>query len=133
MDTPPPGKFTHPLMVRNEDIHEQDHVNNVVYIRWVQEVAQAHWQSVASSDLRGQYLWVVLRHEIDYRNPVFPGDSVQGVTWVGDHHGPRFERFVRLQDPLTLQLYAEAKTTWCLVDASTKKPIRIPDRILDLL
>ena len=133
MHTPPPGKFTHPLMVRNEDIDEQDHVNKVVYIRWVQEVAEAHWLSVAPQELRQRYRWVVLRHEVDYRYPLRLGDAISGTTWVGQHHGPKFERFVRIQSPVATTLYAEARTMWCLLDARTNRPLRIPDEVLRLL
>lgn len=127
------GRFSREIIVQKEDIDELGHVNNVVYIRWVQEVAEAHWLSVAPDELRKQYLWVVLRHEIDYRNPVLPGELVNGSTWVGKHHGARFERFVLLRNPLTQRVYAEARTTWCLLDARTKRPLRIPDSVLALL
>ena len=125
--------FTHGIIVRNDDIDELNHVNNVVYIRWVQEVAEAHWRSVATDALRQQFLWVVLRHEIDYHHPIELGDAVTGSTWVGEHYGARFERFVRLHNPVTQQVYADAKTVWCLLDAIRKRPLRIPAEVLGLL
>lgn len=126
-------RFNRNITVRSEDIDELGHVNNVVYIRWVQELAEAHWVSVAPKDLRSQFLWVVLRHEIDYRNPVLEGDLVNGTTWVGEYRGARFERFVLLASPISQRVFAEAKTIWCLLDARTKKPLRIPDSVLTLL
>ena len=53
------------LSVMPGDIDEQDHVNNTVYLRWVQEVATAHWRAVASAQTQESIGWVVLRHEID--------------------------------------------------------------------
>ena len=84
--------FAHPLTVTSADIDEMGHVNNVVYVRWVQEVAAAHWHALASAELKAKYAWVVLRHEIDYKNPAFLHDEVTGYTWVGEHHGARFDR-----------------------------------------
>lgn len=113
------------------DIDEMGHVNNVVYVRWIQEVAAAHWQAIASDELKRKYSWVVLRHEIDYRAPVFNGELVAGTTWVGDHHGAKFDRFVQLT--CNNRVVAEAKTTWCLLDAASLRPLRIPSEVLALL
>jgi acyl-CoA thioester hydrolase len=125
--------FTHSIIVKPEEIDELGHVNNVVYIRWVQEVAAAHWNEIASSELKQRYLWVVLRHEIDYRNPAFLQEIVTGTTWVGEHHGARFERFVKLVSVSTGKVLAEAKTIWCLIDSKNMKPARIPTEVLSIL
>ena len=119
------------IIVTTADIDELGHVNNVVYLRWVQDVAAAHWEDAASSDLKSRYAWVVLRHEIDYKNPAFLRDEITGLTWVGMHSGPKFDRFVRIE--CENKVLAEAKTTWCLLDAKTFKPIRIPQEILAIL
>jgi acyl-CoA thioester hydrolase len=129
MNTP----FRLPISVQKSDIDAMGHVNNVVYLRWVQEVATAHWNFVASRELQKKYSWVVLRHEIDYRLPVFLEDKIIGSTWVGDYHGARFERFVKLCHEGNNNVVAEAKTMWCLLDAHTMKPKRIDEEILQLL
>ncbi len=105
----------------------------MVYLRWVQEVATAHWMHAASDYLKDVYLWVVLRHEIDYVRPAFLTDEIQGYTWVGAHHGAKFERFVSLYRAGTDQILAEAKTMWCLLDAKTLRPKRIEPDILTIL
>ena len=124
--------FQHPIDIFPSDIDELGHVNNVVYVRWVQEVAAAHWQSVSSDELRLRYLWVVLRHEIDYKSPAFLKDTITGSTWVGEHQGAKFERFVRLvnQDG---KVVAEAKTLWCMLDGKSMRPTRITPEVLALL
>lgn len=127
------GAFSHRITVHLSDIDEIGHVNNVVYVRWVQDVAAAHWKSVAPESIQAKYLWVVLRHEIDYSNPAFVNESITGSTWVGEHHGARFERFVRLTSDNTGKTLAEAKTIWCLLDARTMRPLRIPQEVLELL
>jgi len=121
------------ISVQKNDIDEMGHVNNVVYLRWVQEVAAAHWNFVASPELQAKYSWVVLRHEIDYRLPAFLEDKIIGSTWVGEYHGARFERFVKLCHAGNNKVVAEAKTMWCLLDSRTMKPKRIDEDILQLL
>lgn len=123
--------FQHNIQIVPSDIDDLGHVNNVVYLRWVQEVAAAHWENVAPSVLKSKYAWVVLRHEIDYKNPGFLNDKIVGETWVGTHNGPRFDRFVKIQSHG--KVLAEAKTTWCLLDAKSFRPVRIPEEILELL
>ena len=66
-----------------DDIDEQNHVNNTVYLRWVQEVATAHWRAIASGEVQENIGWVVLRHEIDYKTPAGLGDKITLRTWVG--------------------------------------------------
>jgi len=119
------------LTAQATDIDDMGHVNNVVYVRWLQEVAAAHWNHVAPATLKEKYAWVVLRHEIEYKQPAFLKDQITGHTWVGDYHGARFDRFVRLTRGLTL--LAEAKTTWCLLEAKRLRPMRIPKEIITLL
>ena len=130
---PPSNAFSKEIKVTDADIDELGHVNNVVYLRWVQEVSAAHWAHVASQTLQEKYLWVVLRHEIDFHKPAFKEDTVTGCTWVGEHHGPKFERFVSLYRTGTTEALASAKTTWCLLDARTMRPKRIEQEVLELL
>lgn len=126
-------KFSHPITVQAADIDELGHVNNVVYLRWVQEVATAHWHHAASEELQNRYFWVVLRHEIDYKHPAFLTDKIMGYTWVGMHQGAKFERFVSLYRAGSDQLLASAKTTWCLLDAQSMRPKRIENDVLAVL
>lgn len=126
-------KFSLTIQVQESDIDELGHVNNVVYLRWVQEVAAAHWEQIAPESMKQRYVWVVLRHEIDYHRPAFRSDSITGYTWVGEHQGAKFERFVSLYRSGTDELLAKAKTTWCLLDAATMRPKRIEAEILKIL
>ena len=125
-------RFQHTIKILPADIDELGHVNNVVYVRWVQEVAAAHWRDVATDALRSRYLWVVLRHEIDYRHPAFLTDTIIGTTWVGAHNGAKFERFVTLQNQEGKPV-AEAKTLWCMLDGMSMRPTRITEEVLALL
>ncbi|MGV3589867.1 MAG: acyl-CoA thioesterase [Adhaeribacter sp.] len=125
--------FKYAIKVHEPDIDELGHVNNVVYLRWVQEVATAHWNFAAPSHLKEIYTWVVIRHEIDYYSPAFLGDEIIGYTWVGEHQGAKFDRFVKLCRASNEKVLAEAKTTWCLLDAKTMRPRRIEQDVLSIL
>jgi acyl-CoA thioester hydrolase len=125
--------FSIPIVVNKNDIDELGHVNNVVYVRWVQEVAAAHWNSLASSEIKQKYLWVVLRHEVDYVSAAFEGDTLTAITWVGESNGARSERFVQITNKNTGKLIAKAKTVWCLLDGINMKPKRIDDEVIKIL
>lgn len=129
-NNPNPKAFRHQLKVQENDIDELGHVNNVIYLRYVQEVAAAHWEAKTPEAIKKNYLWVVLRHEIDYHKPAFAGDELLGYTWVGEHKGPKIERFVSLYKEGSDKPLAEAKTTWCLLDAESMRPKRITEEVL---
>jgi acyl-CoA thioester hydrolase len=108
------------------DIDEQNHVNNTVYLRWIQDVATAHWKSLARAEAQAVIGWVVLRHEIDYRSPASLGDKILLRTWVGKASRLKFERFTEILRKIdNKQLLAEARTLWVPVDVRTGKPMRV--------
>ena len=114
------------ISVVTEDIDEQNHVNNTVYLRWIQEVATAHWQAIASSEAQEGIGWVVVRHEIDYKAPVGLGDDVVLRTWVGKATRLTFERFTEILRRSDGQLLSKARTLWCPINAQTGRPVRVP-------
>ena len=111
------------------DIDGQNHVNNTVYLRWVQEVASAHWRAVASADAQENIGWVVLRHEIDYEAPACLGDEVVLRTWVGKSTRLTFERFTEIRRSGDDQLLSKARTLWCPINAQTGRPVRVPAEV----
>ena len=121
--------FTHEFVVQPTEIDGMGHVNNVVYLKWVQDAAEAHWKTKAPADVLAKYSWVVLRHEIDYLSPAFEGQVIIATTWVENHAGVRSDRIVHLINKETQKILAKAKTTWCLLDAQTQRPKRIEDDI----
>lgn len=120
-------QLTIPVLPIHIDV--MNHVNNVVYLQWVQDAAAAHWNAKAPEALRQQFNWVVLRHEIDYKSPAFLHDEVVAATWVLDYEGVRSTRIVQLKRKSDERLLAEAKTNWCLLNASTNRPTRVPEEI----
>jgi acyl-CoA thioester hydrolase len=123
----PPFEMT--VSVLPGDIDEQNHVNNTVYLRWVQEVAIAHWQAVASPEAQKNIGWVVLRHEIDYKTAAAPGDKIVLRTWVGNATRLTFERFTEVRRNGDGQLLSKARTLWCPINARTARPMRVPAEV----
>jgi acyl-CoA thioester hydrolase len=117
------------LSVAPADIDLMGHVNNVVYLRWVQDLAVAHWESAAPPGDRKNLLWVVTRHEIDYKRPALPGDAIIGRTWVGAATRRAFERHTEIVRASDGKLLAKALTTWCPVDALTRKPADVSPEV----
>ena len=106
------------------DIDELGHVNNAVWVRWIQEVAVSHWQAVAAPDHVDAYVWVVTRHEIDYRGNLTEGQRVTAETRVGEPKGARFDRHVRFTGD-DGRVKVEAVSVWALIDRATAKLLRI--------
>jgi len=111
--------------VQSADIDGQNHVNNTVYLRWVQDVATAHWGSLASAEAQTAIGWVVVRHEIDYKQPANLGDEIVLRTWVGEASRLKFERWTEIRRKDSNQLLAQARTLWVPIDSKTGKPTRV--------
>ena len=131
---PPPGRpvFRLDLQPIAADIDENGHVNNVVYLRWAQDLGVAHWQSLAPPEALAAWAWIALRHEIDYRRALLPGETAFGRTWVCDTaEGPRFDRFIRI-DAVDGAMCAQVKTTWVLIEQASGRPRRVPPWMVEM-
>jgi acyl-CoA thioester hydrolase len=126
---PLPQAFEIVVPVQPADIDRQDHVNNTVYLRWVQDVATAHWEALAPGEARETIGWVVLRHEIDYKTPACFGDEVVLRTWVGQATRVTFERFTKMHRRSDGELLAKARTLWVPLNNATGKPMRVPSEV----
>ncbi|HUO28145.1 MAG TPA: acyl-CoA thioesterase [Bryobacteraceae bacterium] len=113
------------LAVEPADIDQLGHVNNVTYVRWIQDVAVAHWTSLAPAADQAKILWIVLRHEIDYLQPARPGDEIIARTWIGSATRVRFERLTELLRASDGTLLAKARTLWCPIDAERRRPVAV--------
>ena len=112
-----------------EDIDELGHVNNAAWVRWIQDVATAHWEAVASPQHQDAYFWVVVRHEIDYLRAVGPGETVTARTWVPEPpRGARFDRHMEFVGD-DGKARVRAKTTWAIVEKASGRPIRVPAEV----
>ena len=121
-------RFTRDFTAAPGDIDELGHVNNAVWVRWIQDLSVAHWDAVAAPAHRDAYVWVVTRHAIDYRGNLAEGETVTGETWVPEApRGARFDRHFRfLRDGRTL---VEGITTWAMLDRATGRLLRVRPEI----
>lgn len=110
--------------VQPSEIDELNHVNNVVYLAWINDVAVAHWNSLTSEAIRGKLIWVALRHEIDYKAEARLDERILVRTWTGAAKGLRYARHTRIYRETDHALLAEGLTQWCPMDAATRKPVR---------
>jgi len=111
------------------DIDELGHVNNAVWVRWVQDVATTHWRTFALPEHVDRYIWVITRHEIDYRSNLAEGGSVVARTWVGEPKGARFDRHIAFTRPGEDKPMVQSKTTWAIVDRETQRILRVPAEV----
>lgn len=118
------------LTAAPEHIDELGHVNNAVWVQWIQQVALAHWYSLADPIHQEAYFWVIVRHEIDYLRPAFEGDVVTGRTWVGEApKGARFDRHMEFVGA-DGKVLVRAKTQWAIIDKASGRPIRVPPEVV---
>lgn len=119
--------FTQCFPVDAADIDELGHVNNIVYLRYAQDIAIAHWRARASEEMVAGFVWVVMRHEVDYRAQLQLGDEVEVRTWVDDApRGPAWARFVDIYKLGADKPAAQIKSNWCMLDAQTRRIKRVP-------
>jgi acyl-CoA thioester hydrolase len=111
-------------------IDELGHVNNAVWVQWIQQVAVAHWDAVADAAHKDAYYWVVIRHEIDYFRAALEGDRIAARTWVGEApKGARFDRLMEFTGP-DGKACVRAKTQWAIIDKASGRPIRVPLEVI---
>jgi acyl-CoA thioester hydrolase len=111
------------------DIDQLGHVNNAAWVRWIQDVATTHWEATADPAHVDAYVWVVIRHEIDYLRALGPGETVTARTWVPEPpKGARFDRHIEFTGT-DGKVRVRSKTTWAIIDKATGRPLRVPPEV----
>jgi acyl-CoA thioester hydrolase len=120
--------FRHPIGIAPADIDHMGHVNNSVYLRWVQEAVTRYWEKVAPAEAVASHLWVALKHEITYRKPAFLTDAVVADVMAEQMQGARafFSTVIRRGE----EVIAEVKSSWCCLDAGSKRPARLAREVV---
>ncbi|MDT9599916.1 acyl-CoA thioesterase [Sphingosinicella rhizophila] len=120
--------FCHPIRIAAADIDDMGHVNNSVYLRWVQEAVVGYWRKTAPAESVAAHLWVALRHEISYRRPTFLDDIVVADVVAEQVKGARafFSTIIRRGE----DVLAEVKSCWCCLDAGTGRPVRLSREVV---
>ncbi|MXO63272.1 acyl-CoA thioesterase [Qipengyuania oceanensis] len=124
------ARFRQEFVAEPQHIDELGHVNNTVWVGWVQDMATAHWQAAADAEHRERFFWVVIRHEIDYRGNIGPGETVTGETWIeGGPKGAKSLRRVDFRDSEG-RLIVSAATTWAMLERESQRLARVRPEIL---
>ena len=125
--------FTMDLTAQAGDIDELGHVNNAVWVQWIQKVAIAHWEAAADTAMKDAVFWVVIRHEIDYLRPLHEGESVTARTWIDpDAKGARSIR--HMEFVAGGKVHVRAATHWAMIDKAHQRPARVrPEHLAPFL
>lgn len=124
------NRFNRTFVAEPAHIDELGHVNNTVWVQWIQDMATAHWDAVARPEDRAAFFWVVVRHEIDYRGNISAGESVTASTWIeGPAMGAKSLRRVEFADASGKRLVSAA-TTWAMLDRATGRLARVRPQVL---
>ncbi len=123
-----PKVYSEKITVTQDHIDQLDHVNNVVYLKWVQYIAEQHWYFLSLKPIQKQFIWVVLSHYIEYKRPAKLGDELTIETFVESFEGVKSIRRVNVKRGD--QLLVTAKTEWCMLDAQSMRPKRVTEEVI---
>lgn len=115
------------ITVVQEDLDDLNHVNNVRYLEWIQDIAKEHWQNYAPKAIQRENIWVVKKHIIDYKSSAVLGDAINIATYIAKSEGAISTRIVEMKNVKTDKLIVHSETQWCLLNPDTFRPKRISE------
>nr|WP_321409558.1 acyl-CoA thioesterase [uncultured Carboxylicivirga sp.] len=119
--------------VTKSDIDELNHVSNIKYVEWIQEISKAHWYKITKgTGYDVQYFWVVSSHFIEYKASALLGQQITIETYVEKFEKAYSFRAVEVKDKETGKLLMKSLTKWCMMDMETKRITRVPAELFDL-
>jgi acyl-CoA thioester hydrolase len=124
--------FETKITVKESDLDELNHVNNIRYVEWVQEIAKQHWFKKATSNILNTCFWVMTNHCIEYKNSALLNDTLNIKTYIKSNEGAISTRIVEISNGQSNVLIAKSQTKWCLISIKTKRPVRITEEITQL-
>ncbi|MEE4153701.1 MAG: acyl-CoA thioesterase [Erythrobacter sp.] len=125
-----PARFSLEFTAGPQHIDELGHVNNAVWVEWLQRLSTSHWDALARPQDKGAYFWVVIRHEIDYRGNIALGETARGTTHIpAPPRGAKSVRLAHFTDPAG-KVIVSAATTWAMLDRATGRLARVRPEII---
>ena len=120
--------YRHAIGILPDDIDHMGHVNNSVYLKWVQEAVIRYWEKIAPSDAVTKHLWVALKHEISYRRPTFLDDIVVADVVADQVQGAKafFTTVIKRGEVVLV----EVNSIWCCLDSASLRPARLAKDIV---
>ncbi|MBO3696937.1 thioesterase family protein [Roseivirga sp. E12] len=126
-----PNIFSKTLVVNQGHLDELNHVNNVQYLQWIQDVAKQHWEVCAEQQWVDKYAWVALSHFIEYKKPAFLNDTLLIQTHVHEFDGVKSNRLVRISNQASGDLIVQSSTSWCMLDREKNRPTRVLEAMVE--
>ncbi|WP_196891719.1 acyl-CoA thioesterase [Aureivirga marina] len=127
-------RFKMEIVVRNSDLDDLNHVNNVRYVKWMEDVAKAHWfHLLEKNNLENKYIWVVANHFVEYKRPALLDYKLSLETYLTGFEENHCYRMIEIKNAETGKIMIQSKSKWCYIDSKTNRPAPIPDEILDLV
>ena len=123
---PTPIPFQKKIKVENDVIDHFNHVNNLAYIKWVLEISKEHWDTITPKSVRDEYGWMIMKHELVYKNQAKHNDKLIIKTWIDEYSTATCVRKTTILDAQTEILFFESKAQWCYVNLNSRKPSRLP-------
>lgn len=121
--------YSKTITVQPHHLDELQHVNNIRYLEWVQEISGAHWKSTVAPEDQENLVWVVRNHNITYYESAVLQDTVKITTKVAQWKGPISIREVEMRNNKNGKILVKATTEWCALHPKTLKPIRVSEDI----
>jgi len=115
-------------VVSKEDLDDLNHVNNVRYVQWIQDISKEHWQAYASERIQQEVVWVVMNHNISYKNAAILDEEIKIQTYISENRGATCIRIVEMYNAKN-ELLIHSKTEWCLLNVNSLRPTRISEEI----
>tara|TARA_B100000029_G_scaffold394897_1_gene392584 strand:+ start:336 stop:728 length:393 start_codon:yes stop_codon:yes gene_type:complete len=117
------------ITISKNDLDELNHVNNIVYVNWILEIAKTHWEKLVSTEILTNYHWVLLEHQIKYLHPALLNDKIIIKTYIENSEKIKSSRIVEIYNKDSAILLVNSRTIWCLMNSKSRKPSRITDEI----
>ena len=129
---PATGVYRHQFTVPESAVDQNGHVNNVVYVQWMQDVAVLHYEAAGGNKAMEDAgaTWVARSHHVEYLKPTYAGEEVIALTWVENLRRVRSLRryqFLRQSDNVLL---ARGETDWVFIDIASGRPRLILEDII---
>ena len=135
-DLADPLEYAETWRVRAYELDSNGHVNNAVYVGWVEEIATRHAEAAGYgrewTQARGG-AWVIYKNQLTYRRPAVYGDEVEVRVRVELIRGARGVRTTWIRRVADGELLCEALTEWAWIDTRTGRPGRVPKELVELV
>ena len=123
-------RFGITIKVAPEHLDDLDHVNNVIYVQWMQDIAAMHWNTFAADNLKEAVVWMIRRHEIDYFNQAFLNDALRMETWTGEYTNVTWKRHYEITRVPDNKKIISAASIWIAVDKKTQRVRKMDDELI---